>query len=457
MAFNYRLQALGFLASLELAQNNGPDGSEGNYGLWDQLVALNWIKRNIESFSGDPNNIVLFGPDSASSIGLALITRQNQQLESSSDRTIEILEDGNNFHQLFRAIWLTNPTLYFNVPSETQNRLDRRKIPLDLSNETAQLDCIGKSNMTSGYDHLDKSMINLVDCLINLDPELVIRRFLDNDDPSDRLDDQNSLPIHGIHADQFVNVDGELVKTSYPFKTQVDIPFPENFIGNRKDLLIGSTAQAAEFWPCPRNLDHWSWRDFRRYVSTSLNSFNSGTYNKASRLYQVLKVATNQSDTQTEYTHRDPKEVYLTMVSDIRQVCPVNELTRQLRNQKHRVHRYVIETIPSGNISAYLSHNDTKFAFHTWDLQAFFGFASSSVGLRGGQIHEKDIEFQKNIRQMVRDFAYDTKNHRRYHQEIGFNLFTRNGQVKWVNESEYKQEECKFWLDHIGDSYAWIS
>ena len=49
---NYRLGALGFLGSAQLAQRTG-DGSTGNYGLQDQRAAMVWIQDNIEAFGGD--------------------------------------------------------------------------------------------------------------------------------------------------------------------------------------------------------------------------------------------------------------------------------------------------------------------------------------------------------------------------------------------------------------------
>ena len=55
---NYRLGPLGFLALPELKEEAG---KVGNYGLYDQLTALKWIRNNIASFGGDSENITLMG------------------------------------------------------------------------------------------------------------------------------------------------------------------------------------------------------------------------------------------------------------------------------------------------------------------------------------------------------------------------------------------------------------
>jgi para-nitrobenzyl esterase len=60
VTLNYRLGPLGFLAHPELAATN-PARATNNYGLLDQLCALQWVKANIASFGGDPSNITIFG------------------------------------------------------------------------------------------------------------------------------------------------------------------------------------------------------------------------------------------------------------------------------------------------------------------------------------------------------------------------------------------------------------
>jgi len=66
---NYRLGALGFLATPELSQESGHHAS-GNYGLLDQIAALQWVQKNIAAFGGDPRRVTIFGHSAgAGSVG----------------------------------------------------------------------------------------------------------------------------------------------------------------------------------------------------------------------------------------------------------------------------------------------------------------------------------------------------------------------------------------------------
>ena len=58
VTLNYRLGPLGFAVLPEL---KAEVGKCGNYGLFDQLCAINWVKHNIEAFGGDPDNITIMG------------------------------------------------------------------------------------------------------------------------------------------------------------------------------------------------------------------------------------------------------------------------------------------------------------------------------------------------------------------------------------------------------------
>jgi len=71
VTINYRLGVFGFLASENLARENG--GHAGNYGLMDMAAALRWVKANIGGFGGDPGNVTIFG-ESAGSFAVSALT-----------------------------------------------------------------------------------------------------------------------------------------------------------------------------------------------------------------------------------------------------------------------------------------------------------------------------------------------------------------------------------------------
>jgi para-nitrobenzyl esterase len=68
---NYRLGVFGFFSYPELTKESGHHSS-GNYGLLDQVAALNWVVRNIAAFGGDPRNITI-GGESAGSLSVSAL------------------------------------------------------------------------------------------------------------------------------------------------------------------------------------------------------------------------------------------------------------------------------------------------------------------------------------------------------------------------------------------------
>jgi para-nitrobenzyl esterase len=72
VSLNYRLGILGFFVHPELTKESGHNAS-GNYGLLDQVAALEWVKKNIATFGGDPDNVTIFGESAGSMSVSALV------------------------------------------------------------------------------------------------------------------------------------------------------------------------------------------------------------------------------------------------------------------------------------------------------------------------------------------------------------------------------------------------
>ena len=74
VTLNYRLGALGFLAHPALSAES-PHRASGNYGLLDQIAALQWVKRNIARFGGDPSRVTIFGESAGGmSVGALVVS-----------------------------------------------------------------------------------------------------------------------------------------------------------------------------------------------------------------------------------------------------------------------------------------------------------------------------------------------------------------------------------------------
>ena len=69
----YRLGIFGFYADPALVEES-PNHTTGNYGLLDQILALQWVKDNIAAFGGDPENITVSGESAGSACVSALCT-----------------------------------------------------------------------------------------------------------------------------------------------------------------------------------------------------------------------------------------------------------------------------------------------------------------------------------------------------------------------------------------------
>ena len=65
VSMNYRLGIFGFLATSAQAAED-PHHAAGNYGLMDELAAIQWVQKNAAAFGGDPANVTIFGESAGS-------------------------------------------------------------------------------------------------------------------------------------------------------------------------------------------------------------------------------------------------------------------------------------------------------------------------------------------------------------------------------------------------------
>ncbi|GBM89375.1 Carboxylesterase [Araneus ventricosus] len=161
VSFNYRLGALGFMALDILSQT--PQDARGNYGLWDQIIALQWVQHNIRAFGGDPEKVTIFGADTGAASIMAL--RASEQARG-----------------LFRAAWLIGPALTFNRTFEDLSQHNRAFF-------------LARSGCKNGT------------CLRHMSAKSVLETYFWKDEPSFRIRDQNDLPIQGIYPEQLIVLD----------------------------------------------------------------------------------------------------------------------------------------------------------------------------------------------------------------------------------------------------------
>ncbi|KAK2587558.1 hypothetical protein KPH14_003687 [Odynerus spinipes] len=124
VVMNYRLGPLGFFSL-------GSKPAPGNYGLKDMVLALKWVKENIEQFGGDPNLVTLMGQSAGA--GATHILALSKQTEGLFDKYI--LHSGSAL-----ATWALHP------------RRSIRRSSLDLATSLGCLSLIRNTTETNITD-----------------------------------------------------------------------------------------------------------------------------------------------------------------------------------------------------------------------------------------------------------------------------------------------------------------
>ncbi|MDX9785079.1 MAG: carboxylesterase family protein [Spirochaetia bacterium] len=73
VSINYRLDVFGWFSHPALKTRNDPESDSGNFGTLDIIAALDWVRENIESFGGDPENVTVAGESAGALNVLSLL------------------------------------------------------------------------------------------------------------------------------------------------------------------------------------------------------------------------------------------------------------------------------------------------------------------------------------------------------------------------------------------------
>jgi para-nitrobenzyl esterase len=79
VTINYRLGSLGYFSHPALTKAAAPSEPLNNYALLDAIEALNWVRRNIAAFGGNPKNVTVFGQSAGGAMVMNLLAIQSAQ------------------------------------------------------------------------------------------------------------------------------------------------------------------------------------------------------------------------------------------------------------------------------------------------------------------------------------------------------------------------------------------
>jgi para-nitrobenzyl esterase len=157
VSINYRVGAIGFMAHPELSAAS-PSNTSGNYGFLDQIAALKWVKNNISSFGGDPNNVTIAGQSAgAFSVNTLIASPLAKQLFHKA-----ILQSGgllsNRLQQNLEQAEQTGQRLM--EVAEVNSIEELRKMPAEEIQEISNDRSIGRFGVTLDDYVLPKDLMN---------------------------------------------------------------------------------------------------------------------------------------------------------------------------------------------------------------------------------------------------------------------------------------------------------
>lgn len=157
VTINYRLGLFGFFA----LKNST---ARGNYGLWDQMMAIRWVKDHIDDYGGDPNSITIVGQSAGGfSVGFLALIPQNRGL----------------FHRVIMQSGVPNSSLKITRPGydtyATSDVLSRQWCPFFENSIAMRIICMRYLNSTFVTSQYIPFAPVVDDDLFTQDPEDILK------------------------------------------------------------------------------------------------------------------------------------------------------------------------------------------------------------------------------------------------------------------------------------------
>lgn len=392
VSLNYRLNAFGFMA-LEVLREGSPTNTSGNYGFMDQILALQWVQRNIHVFGGDPGKVTIFGQSSG---GTSVWTLMMSPLAK------------NLFH---RAIDMSGSYVY-----------------------NASLESAEKDNLV----FLKRTGCRNAACLRKLDVTQILQAIPWEEYPYWAAEDLTDIPVKGRFCGPVAVVDGHVLPVP-PFDAWKK---PGQF--NDVPFVVGTTEQEADYGPVMKNISHWTWGDYEWFVKEKLSPFGNTSVSEALRLYN--------SSAPCPINDRCPERLYTTLVSDMRVTCPNNDLARRAADAlSSPVYRYIVTYTPSKAVDyAPWMPFQSRFSFHLLDSLAFFGGLEMVLGTASPQ----DKAFQELLTKYFIYFAKEGKMPAEW-AEFPSRTALLDNTFRAVRDPF--SERCRLWEEQDFYKYAWIN
>lgn len=359
VTFDYRLGGLGFI-------DLGTENEAGNQGLYDQLMAIKWVKENIRNFGGDPNQLTLFGESSgAIAIGLHMMSPESSKLFKRA-----ILQSGSPM--------MTN----------------------------------------AFFQRSDKSVPDFVrslKCLI--DPDTV-NNGGDNEDPGDVLNNFNINCLRKRSVEEIINVTQAMHEKyffAFPPTPEEDF-FPliptdviksdekEQILSNIKDIMIGTNIKGFSYMLWLANSKIFGQKDVTKRFNT-IEGVKEIMEQDISHLLNMPSFQINflTSKLFADYVNQSDPDVWLDrlveILGDLSFVCPTKILIDELASLGKNVYVYQFahessseSASPWGKWMGSTLHDEIPFVFGH-PLRYPFKYSG------------EDIDFSKRIMETWSHFA----------------------------------------------------